>query len=88
MALLNTPRTWEACKWEGFDIDDIMFKSKNEMLLSWGPIPEDIAEVRWKTHEKWRQKNLKLVVRRRAEVVDEWKKRDQAHLQVAQSPQL
>ena len=64
MALLNTPRTREACKREGFDIDDIMFKSKNEMLLSWGPIPSEIAEVRWKTHEKRRQKNLKLVVKR------------------------
>jgi len=65
MAGSLTPRTVEACKMQGFDPTEIEFRDKTTMRLAWGDIPEEIFEVRWKAHEKQRQKDLKLVMAER-----------------------
>jgi len=37
---------------QGFDPEDLVYKSRTEMELEWGSLPEDVFEMRYKAYEK------------------------------------
>jgi len=51
---LSSPRALEACKMAGFEPQDLIHKSKEEMEYEWGSIPDEVFEMRYNAYEKRR----------------------------------
>jgi hypothetical protein len=64
----------EACKMAGFDLEDLIFKTREELEIEWGKIPEAVFEIRYKAYEKRRQRNLKLVMEHRKDLINKQSK--------------
>ena len=72
-ALLKSPRTIEACKRQGYNPKELLFKTKQDLKIDIGDlyIDNDILQVRWKAHEEKRKRKIKNVMLERKKVIEE-----------------
>lgn len=72
-ALLKSPRTKEACRRQGYDPSELLFKSRQDLKIELGDlyIDKDVLELRWKAYEEKRKLKIKNVMDERKKVIEE-----------------
>jgi len=71
--LLKSPRTKEACRRQGYEPDELIFKSKQDLKIELGDmfIDNEVLEIRWKAYEQKRKEKIKNVMAERKLIIQE-----------------
>ena len=70
---MKSPRTLEAWRRQGYNLEELVFKSKQDIKIEIGDlyIADDILELRWKNYEDRRKERIKNVMAERKKIIDE-----------------
>ena len=73
--ILNSPRSLEACRRQGIEPEELLYKSKKDLKKELGTegkqLTKQLMELRWEHYEERRKEKIKILVDERNIIIHE-----------------